>query len=130
MKKLAAKMIGLVSASIFPAAYLAIFYPLSGIRDASSIVGTFFIAYFFSALVALVVGLPALWALDRLRLVNLWSAMICGALTGITAITAIRYGGSLDSNTAWRFVILGAISGSLFWAVYRVCSSELSKRHP
>jgi hypothetical protein len=124
MKSTTTMVIGLVAASILPAAYLAFFHPLSGSRDIASITGTFMVAYFFSAVATVALGVPALLALKRLNLVYWWSASGAGALVGVISLAVIRFGGTLDATTTWRFAVLGACAGLLFWVIYRIGSSS------
>lgn len=120
MKQTSAAVIGMIAASILPAAYLAILHPLSGERDIQSIVGTFLVAYFFSAVAALFLGIPVFLVLNRLKLVYWWSAAGSGALVGAISLATIRFGGVIDVATSWRFVMLGACAGLIFWAIWRL----------
>jgi hypothetical protein len=124
MKSTTTLVMGLIAASILPAAYLAIFHPLSDSRDIASIAGTFMVAYFFSAVATVALGVPALFALKKLNLIFWWSAAGSGALVGVISLAVIRFGGTLDSTTTWRFAILGACSGLLLWVIYRIGSKS------
>jgi hypothetical protein len=110
-------VLAFLGASVFPAAYLAVVFPLSGERDLPSVLGTFLVAYWFSALAAGLVGLPAFLLLSKFNLVAWWSAVGCGALAGIAALVAVS--DNTDGATALRFSALGAGAGLLFWLVLR-----------
>ena len=107
-----------LGASVIPAAYQAVAFPLSGEGDAASVLGTFVVAYWFSALSAVVVGVPALFLLRRLNLAAWWSAVGCGALAGVATYVAVVSGNS-EWEVALRFFLLGASAGLVFWLVFR-----------
>src|SRR5688572_24911919 len=106
-----------LGAAALPAAYLAVASPLSGVRDPSSIFGTFLVAYWFSCLLAGLVGLPAFLLLSKFNLVTWWSAIGCGAISGVVALVAIL--GAFEGPVALRYSVLGAGAGLLFWLVLR-----------
>ena len=106
-----------LGASVLPAAYLAGVFPLSGERDPPSVLGSFFVAYWFSALATGLVGLPAFLLLSKFNLVAWWSAIGCGALAGLLALVAVS--GNPDGASVLRFAVLGSSAGLLFWLVLR-----------
>lgn len=119
VKQTFATGLGFLAASVLPAAYLAIVFPLSGDRDLQSIVGTFLVAYFFAASATVILGLPMLLVLNKLNLVRWWSATSSGALVGIIAIFIVRFSVNIDLVTVLRFAMLGGAAGFLFWIFWR-----------
>jgi hypothetical protein len=111
--------LGLALAATLPAACLAIAFPLSGDRDLPSIVGSFLVAYFFAGAAATLLGLPLFLVLNKLKLVEWWSATGAGVLVAIIALLAVRFGGDIDQATLLRFATLGGCGGFLFWIIWR-----------
>ena len=109
-------MLGFLAASVVPAAYLAIAFPLSGERDPASVLGTFVVAYYFSALATGLVGLPAFLLLSRFRLVTWWSSIACGAMAGAISLFAVA--GSVEKTSVLRYVAIGSVAGLAFWLVW------------
>jgi len=120
MKQTPATTLGFLAASVFPAAYFAIMFPLSGDRDFLSIAGTFFVSYFFAACATVILGAPMFLLMNKLRLVSWWSAASSGALAGVIVLLAIRFGGAMDWVTVLRFALLGGAAGFVFWMVWRI----------
>ena len=109
--------LGFLAASVVPAAYLAIAFPLSGQHDPASVMGTFVVVYYFSALATGLLGLPAFLLLSRLKLVTWWSSIACGALAGGISLF-VMVGNTQPAVVPFRFVALGSVSGLLFWLVW------------
>jgi len=110
-------LLAFLAASVVPATYMAIAFPLSGEREPGSILGTFIVVYYFSALATGLVGLPAFLLLSKFRLVTWWSSLSGGALAG--AITLFAILGGVETTPALRFVALGSVSGLAFWFVWK-----------
>ncbi len=106
-----------LAASIVPAAYLAVAFPLSGYHDAGSTFGTFVVVYYFSAVATGLLGFPAFLLLSKRNLVAWWSSIMCGALAGAASLVAVS--SNIDNTTALRFLLLGAAAGLFFWLVWR-----------
>lgn len=119
MKQTFATFLGFLGASALPAAYLAVVHPLSGDRDPFSILGTFFVSYFFAAAATIVLGAPMFLVLRRAKLVTWWTAMGSGVLVGVLAILAVRFSGDIELSTLLRFGTLGGAAGLLFWVCWR-----------
>jgi hypothetical protein len=113
-----ATLLGFVAASMLPAVYLSVCYPLSGDHDPWSIIGTFFVTYYFVVVAMVALGVPTYLILERFKLVRWWSALGCGAIAGEVSILAIT--SNLDSSSQIRFAFLGGAAGLLFWFVRRV----------
>jgi hypothetical protein len=114
-----ATTLGFIVASMLPATYLAIGYPISGERDLSSIVGSFLVIHFFVSLATLLLGVPAYLALRRLRLIRWWSATFGGALIGAAALQSVVSRGHFEPAMVLRYAMLGAAAGLVFWAIWR-----------
>jgi hypothetical protein len=119
VKQNLATALGLLAASVLPAAYLAVVFPLSGDHDLQSIGGSFLVAYYFAAAATVILGVPMFLVLNRLKLVRWWSAATSGMLAGMIALLAVRFGGSIDFPTLLRFAVLGGSAGFLFWVIWR-----------
>ena len=118
MKQTTATLLGFLAASVLPATYLSVVFPLSGERDVQSVLLSAFVFYFFAAVATAVFGLPTYLVLKRFNLVTWLSAVGCGALAGALTIAALT--ASSDPSAQLRFTILGAAAGLLFWSVWRV----------
>jgi len=120
VKQKPAIALGLLAASVLPAAYFAIVFPLSGDRDFQSIVGTFLVAYFFAAAATVILGAPMFLLLNKLKLVSWWSAASSGALVGVIALFTITSSVEIELVPALRFATLGGVAGFVFWLFWRV----------
>ena len=98
MRQSTATVIGFVAASIFPAAMLSLWAPLSGKLSVGSVVGSFVVAYPFSAVFTVLFGLPAFLLLRRLRPGRWWSVLAVGFLLGIPVGIVIRLPGPPNPN--------------------------------
>lgn len=120
MKSALATVLGFLAAPLIPAGYFAIVYPLSGYQEASSIVGTFVIAYFFGVVFMFGLGVPILILLNKLKLVRWWSATGSGAFVGIVLLFVITSGNGIDRNSLCVFSVLGGITGFVSWIFWRI----------
>ncbi len=119
MKQTHSTFLAFLGASLVPATYIAFAYPLSSERDLQSVLGSFFVAYFFSVTATAFVGLPAYLALSKFHLVTWWSALSGGALAGIFAKVTLTTNHLSDIQSLLRFAMLGAVAGLVFWLVWR-----------
>jgi hypothetical protein len=110
-------VLGFLAASVVPAAYLAIAFPLSGSRDPASVFGSFVVAYYFSALATGFLGLPSFLLLSKFDLVTWWSSVACGAAAGVVALAVVA--GGLENAVALMYAAIGAGAGLVFWIVWR-----------
>ena len=120
MKQTYKTSLAFVAASVVPAIYLALVYPLSGERDVRSVVATFVIFYYFSAAATALLGLPVFLLLHKFKLIACWSSVCSGALVGVAAYFAVESsgGGGGDIESFLSFVILGVIAGLAFWSIW------------
>ena len=116
-----------LTASIVPALYLAVVYPLSGVHDWWSVLGTFFVFYYFAAAATVLLGLPAFLVLRKFNLVTWWSSLGGGALVGVLAQIAVTSGRLDEPESLVRFATLGAIAGLAFWLVWRSWSPAATR---
>jgi len=119
MKQEYKTVVAFLTASIVPAMYLAVMYPLSGVHDWRSVFGTFFVFYYFSAAATGLLGLPAFLVLLRFKLVTWWSSLCGGALVGAVTQVAVTSGRVDEIQSLLRFAMLGAVAGLAFWLVWR-----------
>ena len=115
-----ATVLGFLAASIVPAAYPAIAFPLSGLQNFSSILGSFFIFYFFSCMAIGLLGVPMFFILNRYQLVKWWSATGIGLVAGALALIGITSIGSSNLEELLEFSVLGGIAGFAFWIFWRL----------
>ena len=116
-----------LTASIVPAMYLAVVYPLSGVHDWRSILGTFIVFYYFAAAATGLLGLPAFLVLRKFKLVTWWSSLCGGALVGAVTQVAVTSGRFDEIESLSRLSMLGAIAGLAFWLVWRSWSPAASR---
>lgn len=117
MKSELRTVLGFVAASVVPAAYLAIAFPLSDSRDPASVFSSFVVAYYFSALATGLLGLPLFLLLSKFDLVTWWSSVACGAAAGVVVLAVVA--GRLEDAVALMYAALGAGAGLVFWLVWR-----------
>ena len=117
MKSETRTVLGFFAASVVPAAYLAVVFPLSGSRDPASILGSLVVTYYFSALTTGFIGLPTFLLLNKFDLVTWWSAVACGAIAGAIALSVVA--GGFERTIALMYAAIGATAGLVFWLVWR-----------
>ena len=75
--------------------------------------------YVYSIFFTLLLALPIFLLLRRYRLVRWYSSTGAGFLIGI-AVAALYFGRFADASLQWAmFSITGAVSGLLFWTIWR-----------
>jgi hypothetical protein len=114
---------GFVMASIFPAAYIAVAAPLSGERDMFSIIGSFIVFYFFSAVVTVIFGLPGFLILRKLQMITWWSTVCYGALVGCMIHILVTYSVGIDLTLLLKYSAIGGVSGLIFWIFWHAASA-------
>ena len=114
---------GFVMASIFPAAYIAIAAPLSGVRDLYSIIGSFIVFYFFSAVATLILGLPGYLILQKLQMITWWSTVCYGMLVGSIIHIIVTYSVGIDLTLLFKYAAIGGFSGFIFWIFWNAAST-------
>jgi len=119
MRKSTATIVGFVAASIFPAAVLSVWWPLSGKLTIGSVIGSFVVAYPFSAAFTVLFGLPAFLLLRRFGPGRWWSVLAVGFLLGIPVGIVIRLPGLPNPNDMLVDGPLAAGSTLLFWLIWR-----------
>jgi hypothetical protein len=86
--------------------------------DVIQVASGVFLIYFFSLIVTVVVGLPAFFLLDFLKLARWWTAGAVGLVVGVLATVLLR---SPDNSLAYGFfatAFAGLCAGLVFWAVW------------
>lgn len=119
MNQRSATAAGFIAASVLPAVLLSVVDPISGQRDAQSVIGSFLVTYFFTASATLALGLPCFMMLRRVGAAGLWSAVFAGALVAVVALALVRFSISLEAITVLKFASLGAAAGFVFWLFWR-----------
>jgi hypothetical protein len=118
MKKASATALGFLAATVVPAAYFALMFPLSGVQNMRSIAGTFLVACFVASVATATLGIPMFLLLARFKLIRWWSAASSGMLAGIIVIYAIRFSSQVELTTIFLFSMLGGAAGFVFWRVW------------
>ncbi|MBC5765829.1 hypothetical protein [Ramlibacter albus] len=108
-----------MAAAALPALYIGVFHPLTGDHDLLSMLATTFIMAYFSAVAAVLIGVPSYFALRRLNLVKWWSATVFGALAGAVVRGVATIPADPEPAVLLRFALLGAAAGFLFWLIWR-----------
>lgn len=80
---------------------------------------TFLVFLPYSALLAVVFGVPAFLLCRRFGLVTWWFALIVGALAGILVSIAVRSGEQSYARVFLKYVPLGCIAALAFWGVWQ-----------
>ena len=117
-------LIGLIAASIVPAlltAFIALPQDpeVDRATEALAFLGaTFLLALPFSALAVLIIGVPALLLCRRFSLVTWWLAMGVGLLAGVL-VAAVRPANQPVIDNIAKYMLLGAVAGLTFWAVWK-----------
>ena len=119
MKQTTATVLGFCIASVVPAAWLSLTAPLSGVLDVHSVVGTFIVLYFFSALATILFGVPSFLLLRRWGRINWWSVLATGLCLGAIVAVVIRLPNRLDVHDLFTMAPLAAVSAFAFWLIWR-----------
>lgn len=119
MTKITATVVGFVAASIFPAAVLSVWAPLSGKLTIVTVAGSFFVFYHFSAAFTVLFGLPAFLLLRRFAPGRWWSVLGVGFLLGMPVGIVLRLPDLPNPNDMLIYGPLAAGSTLLFWLIWR-----------
>jgi len=119
MTKSEATQAGLLAASLIPALLFAVFTPLSGTLDIKSFLGTFLIAYLFSAIATAVFGVPIFLLFRRFGIITWWSALAGGFLAGALVSIVIRLPGPPNVRDLVIDGPIAAASALVFWLIWR-----------
>ena len=113
--------LGLVVCPLAPAAILGL-YMATGF----GVGATFFaIVYYVVGLVAAgVLGAPMFFFFRAIHLVKWWTAMASGAVVGLCVAWSIRGFTAPPEADMWAMVPCGALSGLVFWALWRLGSER------
>jgi hypothetical protein len=125
MTSRSAAAVGLLVASVIPALFMAVIWPLSQKHDLVSIAGTFIVFFPFSAGATIVIGLPIFLLTSHYRLLRWWTALASGLFAGAIVAFAIRGPHFLNSKDFLIFVPLGAVTSMTFFLIW----SLGQKRH-
>lgn len=112
-------MLGFLVASLLPAAYLAVAFPISGQRDLQSLLGSFVVFYFFVAAATAILGIPAFLVLNKLKLVTWWSTIGCGAFLAPLALFVVTFPGFPGVGILSTYAMLGGAAGCMFWIFWQ-----------
>jgi hypothetical protein len=125
MKESAAIGVGLAVAGIIPAAVLGSLWPLSGDHTIRSVAVSILIALPFSAVFAVLFGLPAFLLLRPFRPGHWWSVSLVGCFLGILVSLAMRLPNNIDPHDFIINCPLGALSALSFWLIWRRSVAEV-----
>lgn len=104
--------------------------PISGDRDMGALIASFVVAFPYSFLAMLVLGMPLFLIGICLDLVRWWSDLVTGTFVGIVAAVLLPYPGVIDLSGLLFLVSVGALAGLIAWAVWHISMirSSLAKR--
>ncbi len=111
---------GFIAASAVPALAIALLFHLSDELSVRSFLGTFFIAYLYSAGAACCLGVPLFLAMNRLRIVTWWSTLIAGIVIGVATALIIQFPSTLSVRSILLNGSYGVASATVFWSIYRL----------
>lgn len=105
------------------------------------VIGFMPVTFVFSALFMTLFGAPAFLLGKRLNLVRWWSAIIVGSLLGTIVDVVVRWPGTGGSLSSWVVAdfrslyvyidtVMGALTGFVFWLVWRRGQSRTSMASP
>jgi hypothetical protein len=120
LKQIKATVLGFIAATIVPAAYIAVSFPLSAERNLQAILLSFIVFYFFTVSAAIILGIPGFLVLKKFKLIRWWSAFAYGALVGASSLAALISNVSANSEAISRNAVLGGIAGLVFWFFWRI----------
>ncbi|MGH8081985.1 MAG: hypothetical protein ACREP7_15530 [Lysobacter sp.] len=119
MNKPISTLVGLASAGILAAIGLSVLTVTSdSTSGALNFFGWVFLVALFSVPIALIVGLPLVWLLDRWGKVNAATSIISGALVGWIALMVFSWPAPQPLRVHLLDVAIGAVSGLAFWFVW------------
>jgi hypothetical protein len=118
MTELKRAVLGFLVATTIPAAVLSIFWPLGGEHRIDAILGSFAVAYPFSAGFTISLGLPAFLVLRPFRPGNWWSAVVVGIILGAVVAMLIRRGHLFPEDLA-NFCAIGGLTAFVFWLIWK-----------
>ena len=124
MKETDAALIGFGTASVVPAAVLAIgalttHSPLSGWSDIGDFLGVFALLYMFSLMATVFLGVPAFFLLRPFRPGHWWSVLAAGFILGVIVTIILRLPGPPDPHDFITYGPLGALTVLVFWLIWR-----------
>ncbi|WP_267551870.1 hypothetical protein [Rhizobium rhizogenes] len=130
MKKFSALFLSLTAASLVSPVCLTLFMPISGDRDMVALIANFVVAFPYSFLAMLVLGIPLFLIGICLDLVIWWSGLVTGTFVEIVAAVLLPYPGVIDLSGLLFLVSVGALAGLIAWAVWHISMirSSLAKR--
>ncbi|OCJ04045.1 hypothetical protein A6U86_30785 [Rhizobium sp. AC27/96] len=88
------------------------------------------VAFPYSFLAMLVLGMPLFLIGICLDLVRWWSGLVAGTFVGIVAAVLLPYPGVIDLSGLLFLVSVGALAGLIAWIVWHISMirSSLAKR--
>ena len=128
MKKGMWTVAGFLIAPIIPAAIIGMWSPLveQGAVGAKLLLTLIF--YLFTSQVSIVFGIPAYFLLRRFKLVNWWSSLTVGFVSGAIVSIIIRMPNPIPWHDIFIMGSMGATAGLTFWLVWRRGQEEKSGR--
>jgi hypothetical protein len=117
MRRSKAIVLGFGVSSLIPAVVFATLSPLTDAYDTIGMVAGIALFWFFSCVVAAILGIPAFFVLLRLNLVRWWSSLLVGF--GIGAVVDRLIGSDQETLAPLLTMgVLGAVSAFTFWAFW------------
>ena len=109
-------------ACLVPGIFFGVVWPLSGVHDAPSILGSAIVMAMWSGTAVLGIGGPLYFLCKCLGVLSWWTALLGGLLGGIT-IWAV-----LPNDRPLELALLGAATGITFWVLYRLLHRPLEAK--
>ena len=128
MKKGMWTVAGFLIAPIIPAVFFAMSTPLAEQGAVGPRLGLTFAFYLFTSQVSIVLGVPTYFLLLRFKLVNLWSALTVGFVSGVIVAIILRMPSLITWHDIFIMGSMGATAGLTFWLVWRRGQEEKSGR--
>jgi hypothetical protein len=111
--------IGFLVAAAIPAAALTASGLFWGPFGTENAVGLFCVLYVYSAMLTILIGLPAFFLFRPFRPGHWWSVSMTGLFLGILTSVILRLPGDPDPHDFILFGPVGAATVFVFWLIWR-----------
>jgi len=119
MRETTAAIVGFLVASIIPGATISALWPIDGTHRIGSILSTFAVAYPFSVVAVIFLGLPAFLLLRPFRPGHWWSVLAVGFLLGAMVSVIVRLPSVPNFSDFFRYGPIGALAAYVFWLIWK-----------
>lgn len=126
MRQSHATFLGFVLAPFFSGVCLALFSAFNLQIGISQSIFLFPLAFYFSGIATLILGVPIFYVLNRLQKITWWITGIVGAFIGVVSNFTIANSIHVDIYEVIVFAVVGSISALLFWSVWQLGDGKRS----